>query len=627
MSVLRSEVRPGAYRDSIVLMRLRVALSELPGVLDAGAVMATPENLELLEAGGLLPAERPAAGPADLLVVVRTESEETAAEALRRVDDLLARRGDGAGTEYRPRSLETALRAAPAARWVLVSVPGRYAAGVARDALDRGRHVFLFSDHVPLEEEVELKRRAASAGLLLLGPDCGTAIVGGAGFGFANRVRRGRIGLVGASGTGLQAVSVHLHSLGRGVSHALGTGSRDLGPEVEGATAVRALDLLSRDPDTSVIVLVSKPPSSAVARRVLATAARSGKPVVAYFQGLRGADGTAGRVRLVGSLEEAAVAASEQVDAEGVADAGGAAPQTPGPAGGHHPESPRAARGDRREGPGSAGGCLRGLFSGGTLAIEALLAAAPRLGPLRSNVPSPAALPLERPGRSRGHTILDLGADEFTAGRPHPMIDNDLRARRLRQEAADPETGFVLLDVVLGDGAHPDPASQLAPVVADALAKRPEVGFAAIVIGTDRDPQGLDGQVARLEEAGVRVFRQVGAAVERACRRLAGDPRRAGSGSGEGSPPPGGDGHPAAVGLGADLLRVVEELPADPGGPGPAPETAPADALRPPAVVVNVGLESLAASLRDQGLEVVSVDWRPPAGGDDRLRAILDRLG
>ncbi len=229
MSVLKTDVRPGGYYDSIVLMQLQAALAELPGVLDAAAVMATPDNQALLAASGLLPDEAIEAGPADLLVVVRAETEIAAAEALSHVDALLVR-GGGAGVEdFQPRSLESALKLLPEARWALISVPGRFAAGVAGEALDRGLHVFLYSDNVSLADEVALKTRGVAEGRLVMGPDCGTAWINGIGLGFANRVRRGAVGLVGASGTGLQAICSHVHALGGGVSHAIGTGGAGSG--------------------------------------------------------------------------------------------------------------------------------------------------------------------------------------------------------------------------------------------------------------------------------------------------------------------------------------------------------------------------------------------------------------
>ena len=283
---LCQEIRPGAYADSIVLMQLQSALATLPGVADAGVVMATTANLELLSANRLLPEPLPELNPDDLLIVVRAETDEAGADALAQVDRLMTRRTVEADGEYRPKSLRSALASAPDAQWVLISVPGSYAGEVARQALAADRHVFLYSDNVPAAEEIELKQLAAAKGLLVLGPDCGTAIIGGAGLGFANRVRRGEVGIVAASGTGLQSVASRVHAMGAGISQAIGTGGRDLSEAVGGRTTMHALDLLARDEETKVIVLLSKPPAPTVAAKVVAAARATGKPTVIGFSGL-----------------------------------------------------------------------------------------------------------------------------------------------------------------------------------------------------------------------------------------------------------------------------------------------------------------------------------------------------
>lgn len=549
--VLRHEVRPGAYADSVVLMQLQAGLAGLDGVLDAAAIMATPTNLELLRSSGLVPAAETGAGADDLLLVVRAETDAAAAAALGKVDELLGRRRETAADAYRPKSLDGAVRLLPAARWVLVSVPGRYAAEVARQALERDRHVFLYSDNVPLADEVQLKEMAAERGLLVLGPDCGTALVAGHGLGFANRVRRGGVGLVGASGTGTQAITSRVHALGAGVSHAIGTGGRDLSTEVGGATALAALDLLRRDPGTEVIVLVSKPPAPEVAARLLGAARAAGKPVVVCFLGWPPPARRLGPLRFAAGLDDAAELA--------VAALGDAGPRR---------VEPLAGR-------------LRGLFAGGTLAQEVVQGLAPFLAPLWSNLGAPGVAPLGDPGTSRDHAVIDLGADEYTQGRLHPMLDPTLRNERLRQEAADPETSLILLDLVLGDGAHPDPAAELAVAIAGAA--RPGLEMVVLVLGTDEDPQETAAQSEALRRAGAVVFDTVTATLE----------------------------------------HVVARLAPTPEWPEPA---VPLGDFASPLVAINVGLEGFHDALAETGAEVVQVEWRPPAGGDDRLRAILDKL-
>src|SRR5512133_1514739 len=285
MAAIEFVLRRGAYYDSVVLMQLQRSLLGLTGVMDAGVVMATRANCNLLAANNLLP-DSISPSPDDLLIVVKADSGTTATDAIGQVDELLARkRSAGTSEDFRPRSLSSALRQLPESSWVLISVPGRYAAEVAREALALNKHVFLYSDNVSLEDEIELKKTARGKSLLVMGPDCGTAIINSIGLGFSNRIRRGPIGLAGASGTGLQAVTTHIHNLGAGISHAIGTGSRDLKSEVGAITAHQALDLLARDATTKVIVLISKPPSPDVATTLISAVQGTRKPVVVYFIG------------------------------------------------------------------------------------------------------------------------------------------------------------------------------------------------------------------------------------------------------------------------------------------------------------------------------------------------------
>ncbi|HLF24700.1 MAG TPA: acyl-CoA synthetase FdrA [Anaerolineae bacterium] len=570
MPVTRNEIRKGAYYDSVVLMQLQRGLLGLPGVLDAGAVMATPANCELLAASALLSDSTPA-GPDDLLIVVKAETEAAAAEALAQIEPLLARRRPAASQAFRPRSLAAAIKQLPEAGWVLVSTPGRYAAGVAREALELDRHVFLYSDNVSLTDEVALKQTARAKGLLVMGPDCGTAIINGIGLGFANRVRRGAIGLVGASGTGLQAIASRVHALGAGISHAIGVGGRDLKSEVGAITAQQALDVLGRDPDTRVIVLVSKPPDPQVAIQLLAAAQRIGKPVVVDFIGYPPPARKIGGVHFAATLSEAAEIAVGQLSV--------ASDQLSVISDQLSVISDQSLMTDSLV----TGYYLRGLLSGGTLAYEALLGLQAALAPIYSNAPISDAQRLPDPLRSQAHTIIDLGADEFTVGRLHPMLDNDLRLRRLRQEADDPEVGLILLDVVLGEGAHPDPASELAPAMAE-VKRAKDVKIVVIVIGTEDDPQNLTLQVERLTEAGAIVFRTVTEAVEYVSRRLAP--------------------HPFVVQPSVALDRFTQT----------------------PLAAINVGLESFYDSLQAQGAQAVHVEWRPPAGGDEKLMAILAKM-
>jgi FdrA protein len=560
MPIVRAEIRRSAYYDSVTLMQLQKSLATLPNVLDAGVVMGTPANQEVLQQSDLLTDEAKQTRPEDLIIAIKAHDDAAATHALAQVDALLAHRRANLANAYRPRSLETAAQLLPEAQWVLVSVPGRYAAGVAREALRLHRHVFLYSDNVASADEVALKREAHEKNLLVMGPDCGTALINGVGFGFANSVRRGCIGIIGASGTGIQTVAARIHQLGAGISHAIGTGSHDLSDDVSAITTLQALHALMHDSATAVIVLISKPPSASVVEHVLRAARQTGKPIVVDFIGYDGKDDSTNRLYMARTLSAAAALAVNL-----------SATQLPIT----NYQLPLFSPTQKY---------LRGLYSGGTLAYEALLILRDELGDVYSNTPLNPNYPLPITHYSKEHTIIDLGADEFMVGRLHPMIDHDLRIRRLRQEASDPETALILLDVVLGYGAHADPASELAPVIAEIRKKKDErnetLEVVVAVIGTDADPQHAETQIAHLREAGAHVETDHTAAVK----------------------------HAAAL---ARQLKRHAQPPID---------------LRRPVAAINVGLEMFAQSLQTQGASVAHVDWQPPAGGNEKLIAILARM-
>ncbi len=504
-----ARVKPNFYKDSVALMRISQEVLGRAGLARVSLLMGTPANKDILGQAGLLALELAGASPADLMVLVDGD-EAALVPALQAIEAALAG-GDAKArtdrTETAARSIAMGVAQLGRATLAQISVPGPYAAAEALKALKAGLHVFLFSDNVPLAEEVAVKRLAAQKGLLVMGPDCGTAILDGVPLGFANAVRRGAIGLVGASGTGMQEVSCRIHALGEGVSHAIGTGSRDVYEEIGGTTLTAGLELLGRDPGTRVITIVSKPPAPAVAERALAAARATGKPTVVLFLGAK-LDG-GGKLHPVATLEQAAATAVALVRG-GAVNARPAA--TPVQA-----AAPKLAPSQRY---------LRGLYSGGTYCTEAQLVWRDAGLETWSNAPLAKKLALPHGAPSRGHTAIDLGADEFTVGRPHPMIDFAARVERLACEARDPSVAAIVLDVVLGYGAHPDPAGALAPAVGEARAAAAQEGRSLMVIGfvcgTEDDPQGLASQAARLAESGMVLASGSTAAAGLAARVVAG---------------------------------------------------------------------------------------------------------
>ena len=504
---IQTFVKPGFYKDSVALMRVAQALLAEFTLDRATLVMATPANKEILDEAGLLQANAQAAGPADLLIVIAGDESAEVAAATAQAHALL---------EAKPAQSDSAQAIAPktmtmgqrsmtdkglAANLAQISVPGPYAAAEGLKAIKQGMHVFMFSDNVPLAQEIALKRAAQAKGLLVMGPDCGTAIINGVPLGFANVVRRGTIGFVAASGTGLQEVTTGVHNERLGVSHALGTGGRDTGADVGGITMLQALDLLIADTQTEVIGIVSKPPAPSVAAAVYAKLQAGGKPAVVLFLGDT-AHSTLPNVHTVRTLEGATAVCAQlargeaihvhaQVtldDIDAIEDTSTSLPVID------------FAPGQRY---------LRGLYSGGTFCTEAQLVASESGIAAWSNVPVDKKRALKDIYTSQEHTLVDLGDDAFTVGKPHPMIDQGTRIARLLQEAHDPSVAVILLDVVIGYGAHADPAGELVPHIraaqALATATNRTLAFVAFVCGTEEDPQVRSVQEKTLLSAGVLV--------------------------------------------------------------------------------------------------------------------------
>jgi succinyl-CoA synthetase alpha subunit len=500
-TTVKAIVKQGEYHDSVSLMLVARELNYQDGVQDSAVVMATEANKSILFNSGLLTDEIKNATSNDLVLVVSAIDEYRAKLALDKAEQLLkAKPVQEEHGEKRPKTVRSALSLNPDVNMAVISVAGRYAANEAWEALRHGLHVLLFSDNVSLEDEIALKKYAHERGLFLMGPGAGTAIINGVALGFANVPPRGPVGIVSAAGTGLQEVSTLIARHGVGISQGIGTGGRDLKKEVGGMMMLQGLQFLQQDPETTVIVLISKPPAEEVAQSILAQASCTEKPVVACFLG--GNFETIPRtsnVTLARTLQECSLLASDAVQPE--QGKGHLFLET-------EQQCLKAIAEEPKKALKTSQRYLRGLFSGGTLCYEAQVVWKDmQISPVHSNAPLPGNQPLPDSSKSIGHTAVDLGEEEFTVGRPHPMIDNDLRIRRLLQEARDPETAVIMLDVVLGYGAHPDPASELGPAIIQAcdLAKASgrELNVVASVTGTEGDPQGLAQTIDCLEEAEV----------------------------------------------------------------------------------------------------------------------------
>ncbi len=502
--MVKLEIRKNAYYDSVTLMLISKDLKKLDGIQEALVGMGTDLNVEIAHNLGLASEEfEKNVTSNDFFVAVDCESDDAFAAAQKKVEELLSKKTEDKAAAYYPPTLAGAVKIDPALNMAVISVPGKFAADVAQSCLDRDINVMLFSDNVTIDEEKALKKFAYERGLLVMGPDCGTAIINNVPLAFANVVPKGDIGMVCASGTGTQEVSSIIAQLGGGVSQVLGTGGRDLKKEIGGLMMKLGLDALIHDDSTKVITLVSKPPAKEIATEILDIAKNAGKPVVVCFIGGDRREIEAKGLVAAISLEDAAHKAVALSRGEPLTDflgftmgaekADALAAEIAG----------KMAKGQRY---------VRGFYTGGTLCDEAMKLMIDSLGHIYSNIPLHAEDKLEnaRSGKSREHTFLDFGDDEFTVGRPHPMIDPSLRAERVITDGLDPEVAVIMCDCVIGYGSHEDPAADLSDAIRTAKAEAAKAGrelcCVCAVCGTQADPQCLSVTQEKLANAGAVVL-------------------------------------------------------------------------------------------------------------------------
>ena len=502
--VIKGKIKKGEYFDSVTLMIVAQKLNDMEGVFDAAVVMNTEENRSILEASSLLIPEFGKAKDSELLICVKAKDNTIAEKAMQQVDTILENvRHEISDTEdFLPKSLDTAMKSMPDANLVLISVAGKYAAQEAMKALKKGLHVMIFSDNVSLEDEIALKNYAREKNLFVMGPDCGTAIINDVPLAFANVVKKGNVGIVAASGTGLQEISSIISNKGAGISQAIGTGGRDVKKEVGGIMFLQALDALDHDKNTDVIVLVSKPPAKEVVEKIIEKVKQIKKPIIAIFLGSD--DKTLKDTKIIPAktLEQAALIAGKISKGEDW----------------HSVDDYLRKRSinlvneetvfDGVQNFSEKQKYLRGLFCGGTLCEEAQLILHDLIGDVYSNVTSQEQYLLNNPWKSKKNTLIDMGADEFTVGRPHPMIDFSLRNRRILQEAEDPEVAVILFDAVLGYGSNMKPAEELVPVIKKAYSLIPggKIIFVCSVTGTNEDSQDKKQVIMKLKDVGVYVL-------------------------------------------------------------------------------------------------------------------------
>lgn len=575
--MIYTRIKENSYQDSINLMLLTNAVNTTEGVISAQVMMGTDANKDIFKGSGLYNEEVGKAQPNDMVIAVDSEDESVMDKVLEEIDSFLndlsvKKEADGIENVM---SWNEAVEALPEANMVLISIPGIYAADEIERALDAGKHAFVFSDNVTIEDEVRLKKKAHEKGLLVMGPDSGTGMISSVPLAFTNVVKPGNIGMVGASGTGIQEVTTIIDRLGGGVVNAVGVGGRDLSEEVGAITMLDTLAAMDRQDDVDVIVAISKPPAKAVRDKVVAMLHSLSTPVVAIFLGEK-PEQHEGDVHFAYTLEETAHMAVDLANGKKVKES--------------YQEELSNAGTDIKLAEGKT---VKGLYSGGTLASEAatLIAEALELGDLSKE----EGFKL----KTNGFEVMDLGDDMYTQGKPHPMIDPEVRVNKIREYAADANTGVILLDVVLGYGSHPDMAEALRPAIEEAKQQNSELQFIATVVGTQNDPQDYDDTRHALEALGVLVEDSNAKAVRLALHLM-----------------------------GKELADAPKPTVDYTGQKDKLPEASEQviDLLTTKPRVINMGVEGFSETIKKHGGEAVQYDWRPRAGGNQKLIRILNQL-
>ena len=437
------------YFDSVFLMGINNQISEIEGVKKSAVLMGTENNKKILSEIGVNDKQIEDANSNDLIVAVIADSSEVVRTVLSDLDNLFDS-GREQKRELQLKTLEDSLLHLPNTNLVVISIPGKYAFREAKKALDKGINVFLFSDNVPISEELALKKYASDHGLVVMGPDCGTSIIGGVGIGFANKVRKGSVGVVGASGTGLQEFTCQINNTGFGISHAIGTGSHDLSDEIGGITTLAGLKALEKDPNTRLIVVISKPPGIKTLERIIEIIDSFKKPVVGCFLGLnQNFYQENHNVILARNVDEAVTLVLNAM--------GELATDLELALSGTELEILEIEKNKLA----SSQKYVRGTFAGGTFCYQAQQIFQDSGLITYSNTPINKEYGLSDSDTSREHTMIDMGADRYTVDKPHPMIDGTHRRRRILEESKDPLVAVLLIDIILGYNASPDPVGDI----------------------------------------------------------------------------------------------------------------------------------------------------------------------
>jgi len=499
ISMIVNITKKNFFRDSVQMMQFSQQLKDEQGVIDAAIVMGTDLNKNTLKKMGLLTEDGISATENDTLITINCQDENSLNNAVQKAEQLLTSDITKSKNEFN--DLSSALDAFDNANMASLSIPGQFVKEMATELIRKQLHLFVFSDHVPLEDEILLKNLALENNVLFMGPEAGTSILNGTVFGFGNRIRSGSVGIIGASGTGIQESSTMIDLFGEGISHAIGVGGRDLRNDIGGMMTMKTMEVFEDDPNTKAVLLVSKPVGDDVRNKIINKINNfSKKNYVLCLIGDNENREDSAKIKFSKSIQISVLKILKYVNDDAYKKIKDVVRK-------QVDDSIKLAKSlssdlnnDQR--------FVRGFFAGGTLCYESKIILEQMIGKVYSNLSSDDEYSIKGNAASKENTLIDFGEEEFTSARPHPIIDPLLRKNRILEDADDPNVGVIIIDIICGINAAKNTMAFHAETIKKAIENAKEKGrrlsVFAYICGTEKDVS--ENELKLLTDSGAKLF-------------------------------------------------------------------------------------------------------------------------
>ena len=499
ISMIVNIIKKNFFRDSVQMMQFSQQLKDEQGVIDAAIVMSTVLNKNTLKNMNLLTEDGISATENDTLISINCQDENSLSNAIQKAEQLLTSISAKAKNEFT--SLASALDTFSDANIASLSIPGQFVKEMATELINKQLNLFVFSDHVPLEDEIYLKNLALENNVLFMGPEAGTSILNGTVFGFGNRVRKGSIGIIGASGTGIQESSTMIDLFGEGISHGIGVGGRDLRNDIGGMMTMKAMEIFENDPNTKAVLLVSKPVDNYIRNKIINKINNfSKKNYVLCLIGDNENSVDTAKIKFSKSIQMSVLKILKLLDDN-------VYKKTKDVVRNQINDSIKLSESlskDLNEGQ----KFIRGFFAGGTLCYESKIILEQMIGKIYSNLSSDDEYSIKGNVSSKENTLIDFGEEEFTSARPHPIIDPLLRRNRILEDANDPNVGVIIIDIICGINAAKNTMAFHAETIKKAIEIAREQGrklsVFTYICGTENDVS--KNELKLLADSGAKLF-------------------------------------------------------------------------------------------------------------------------